>query len=347
MRLARLLATVVVLVVAPSVVWIAATFLLESALTMLVSASVLAAGGIRPRAPSAASLAALLALRAALPRHHADRAVPGLDRPRAGRTLGRAHRGRLLPGCPRALRGALGRDGPAGHAHVHAAVVALRRADARARPRRPAAVLQRPDKLLFLSTAMAVFFWVMAEPLLGALYGPAFVAATAGAAHPRAGGAGRDGHQPLHVRPAGAGRGRSLHPDQHPALRRVSRRAVRPDPRHRARDCRRPPPARRWPGCCSSSSRPGCGWAGRASWPAFRSTGARWCTSGVRRRGPPRVPRAAVPHHGAGGIAVGGRRRGGSRGVRGVRALVVESAPPTRAPTSKYSSAALGLLRRR
>ena len=58
MRLTRLVATVVVLVVAPSVVWIAATFLLESALTLIVAAGVLATGGIRPRAPSRASLTA-------------------------------------------------------------------------------------------------------------------------------------------------------------------------------------------------------------------------------------------------------------------------------------------------
>jgi O-antigen/teichoic acid export membrane protein len=34
------------------------------------------------------------------------------------------------------------------------------------------------DKLLFLSAALAVVFWVLAEPLLETLYGPMFVAAT-------------------------------------------------------------------------------------------------------------------------------------------------------------------------
>ena len=105
MRLTRLVATVVVLVVAPSVVWIAATFLLESALTLIVAAGVLAT----ERHPAAGAVAGepdrLLALRTALPDHHADRAVPGLDRPRAGRALGRAHGRGLLPDRPRALRG--------------------------------------------------------------------------------------------------------------------------------------------------------------------------------------------------------------------------------------------------
>ena len=34
------------------------------------------------------------------------------------------------------------------------------------------------DRLLFLSAALAVVFWVLAEPLLEALYGPSFIAAT-------------------------------------------------------------------------------------------------------------------------------------------------------------------------
>ena len=60
--------------------------------------------GIRARRPSTwDGVDRLLALRAAVPRHHAARADPGLDRPRARRPLGRAHRRRLLPRRARGL----------------------------------------------------------------------------------------------------------------------------------------------------------------------------------------------------------------------------------------------------
>ena len=106
------------------------------------------------------------------------------------------------------------------------------------------------DKLLFLSTAMAVFFWVMAEPLLGALYGPSFVAATPALRILVLAALAATTINPYTLRAAGAGRGRPLHPGQRPALRGVPRRAVRADPRHRFPGSRRRPPARPWPGCC-------------------------------------------------------------------------------------------------
>jgi len=178
MRLTRLVATVVVLVVAPSVVWIAATFLLESALTLIVAAGVLATGGIRPRAPSRASLTAywrfarpfLITTPIALFQDSIDRVLVGRW---AGLTAAGYYQ--VARGLFEALSGVMAPPGMLMFTRL-SSLYAQRTPERDRAARR--LFFSGLDKLLFLSTAMAVFFWVMAEPLLGALYGPSFVAAT-------------------------------------------------------------------------------------------------------------------------------------------------------------------------
>jgi O-antigen/teichoic acid export membrane protein len=178
MRLTRLLATVVVLVVAPSVVWIAATFLLESALTLIVAAGVLAAGGVRPRAPSNTSLAAywrfgrpfLIITPLALIQDSIDRVL-------VGHWAGLVAAGyyQIARGLFEVISGVMAPPGMLMFTRL-SSLYAVRTPERDHAARR--LFFGGLDKLLFLSTAMAVFFWVMAEPLLGALYGPSFVAAT-------------------------------------------------------------------------------------------------------------------------------------------------------------------------
>src|SRR6185436_11394552 len=177
MRLVRLVATVAVLLVAPSVVWIAATFLLESALTLIVSASVLATNGIRP-APSRASLAAywrfarpfLLITPLALVQDSIDRVLVGHW---AG--LVAAGHYQIARGLFEVISGVMAPPGMLMFTRL-SSLYAERTPERDRAARR--LFFSGLDKLLFLSTAMAVFFWVLAEPLLGALYGPSFVAAT-------------------------------------------------------------------------------------------------------------------------------------------------------------------------
>lgn len=178
MRLVRLVATVVVLLVAPSVVWIAATFLLESALTLIVSAAVLATSGIRPAAPSRASLAGywrfarpfLLITPLALVQDSIDRVLVGHW---AG--LVAAGHYQIARGLFEVISGVMAPPGMLMFTRL-SSLYAERTPERDRAARR--LFFSGLDKLLFLSTAMAVFFWVLAEPLLGALYGPSFVAAT-------------------------------------------------------------------------------------------------------------------------------------------------------------------------
>jgi O-antigen/teichoic acid export membrane protein len=178
MRLTRLLATVVVLAVAPSVVWIAATFFLESVLTLIVAAGVLATGGIRPRAPSRTSLAAywrfaspfLLITPLALIQDSIDRVL-------VGHWAGLVAAGyyQIARGLFEVISGVMAPPGMLMFTRLSS--LYAERTTERDRAARQL-FFSGLDKLLFLSTAMAVFVWVMAEPLLGALYGPSFVAAT-------------------------------------------------------------------------------------------------------------------------------------------------------------------------
>ena len=178
MRLLRLVATVVVLVVAPSVTGIAATFLLESALTLIVAASVLAASGIRPRAPSRASLAGywrfarpfLLITPLALVQDSIDRVL-------VGHWAGLVAAGyyQIARALFEVISGVMAPPGMLMFTRL-SSLYAQRTPERDSAARR--LFFSGLDKLLFLSTAMAVFFWVLAEPLLGALYGLSFVAAT-------------------------------------------------------------------------------------------------------------------------------------------------------------------------
>ena len=178
MRLVRLVATGVVLVVAPSVTWIAATFLLESALTLIVAASVLASKGVRPGAPSRASLAGywrfarpfLLITPLALVQDSIDRVL-------VGHWAGLVAAGyyQIARALFEVISGVMAPPGMLIFTRL-SSLYAERTPERDSAARR--LFFSGLDKLLFLSTAMAVFVWVLAEPLLGALYGPSFVAAT-------------------------------------------------------------------------------------------------------------------------------------------------------------------------
>src|SRR5262245_38870174 len=177
MRMVRLVATVVVLLVAPSVTWIAATFLLESTLTLIVAASVLAGSGVRPATPSRASVAAywrfarpfLLITPLALVQDSIDRVLVGHW---AG--LVAAGHYQIARGLFEVISGVMAPPGMLMFTRL-SSLYAERTPERDRAARR--LFFSGLDKLLFLSTAMAVFFWALAEPLLGALYGPSFVAA--------------------------------------------------------------------------------------------------------------------------------------------------------------------------
>jgi O-antigen/teichoic acid export membrane protein len=178
MRLTRLLATVVVLLVAPSIVWIAATFLLETALALVVAATVLGAEGIRPRAPSTASLLAYWRFaRPFLVTTPLALLQDSIDRVLVGRWAGLTAAGyyHVARGVFEALSGVMGRPGMLMFTRLSS--LYAERTPERDRKARTL-FFSGLDKLLFMSAALAVVFWVLAEPLLEALYGPSFIAAT-------------------------------------------------------------------------------------------------------------------------------------------------------------------------
>jgi O-antigen/teichoic acid export membrane protein len=178
MRIMRLVATAIVLVVAPSVAWVAAMFVLESGLTLMVAAGVLATGGVRPRPPSWDSLAGywrfarpfLITTPIALVQDSIDRVLVGRW---AGLTAAGYYH--VARGLFEALSGVMAPPGMLMFTRL-SSLYAERTPERDRQARR--LFFSGLDKLLFLSTALAVVIWVTAEPLLDALYGPSFVAAT-------------------------------------------------------------------------------------------------------------------------------------------------------------------------
>jgi O-antigen/teichoic acid export membrane protein len=178
-RIVRLLSTALLLALAPSLPWIAATFLLEAVLSGLVAAGVLLAHGIPPRRPTRASLA-----------HYWRYARPflvttpialvqdSIDRVLVGRWAGLTAAGyyHVARGLWEALAGVMAPPGLLMFTRL-SALYAERTPDRD----RQARILffSGLDKLLFVSTALAIVFWTLAPTAIALLYGASFVPATA------------------------------------------------------------------------------------------------------------------------------------------------------------------------
>jgi len=176
-RTARVVATAVVLLVAPSLDAVATTFLLESLLTGVAAVTVLAAQGVGPRTPSLASIAGywrfahpfLITTPIAL-------AQDSIDRVLVARWAGLTAAGyyHVARGMWEALSGVMAPPGLLLFTRLSS--LYAERSPERDRQARTL-FFNGLDKLLFLSTALAIVFWTLAEPVLRILYGPAFVGA--------------------------------------------------------------------------------------------------------------------------------------------------------------------------
>jgi O-antigen/teichoic acid export membrane protein len=178
-RLARLVATVLVLLLAPSVTAIAATFLVEGLLTIVVAAGVVSAAGIPLRAPTRTSLGDYWRYaRPFLVTTPLALVQDSIDRVLVGRWAGLTAAGyyHVARGLWEALAGVMAPPGLLLFTRL-SSLYAERTPE---RDRKAAALFfSGLDKLLFVSTALAVAFWALAAPAIALLYGDSFVPATA------------------------------------------------------------------------------------------------------------------------------------------------------------------------
>jgi len=180
-RVARLGVTALVLAVAPSLPWIAATFLLEGVLSGLAAALVLAAAGIRPRAPSRALLADywryarpfLVTTPIALVQDSIDRVLVGHW---AGLTAAGYYH--VARGLWEVLSSVMAPPGMLMFTRLSSLYAT--RTDSGDRAARET-FFHGLDRLLFVSTPLALAFWALAPVGLELLYGPAFLPATTSA----------------------------------------------------------------------------------------------------------------------------------------------------------------------
>jgi O-antigen/teichoic acid export membrane protein len=177
-RSARLAATAVVLAAAPSLPWIAGTFLLEALLTVVVAAGALAARDIRPRAPTRASLADywryarpfLITTPIALVQDSIDRVLVARW---AGLTAAGYYH--VARGLWEALSSAMVPPGMLLFTRLSS--LYAERSEARARAARDT-FFHGLDRLLFVCTPLTLGFWVVAPLAIELLYGAAFLPAT-------------------------------------------------------------------------------------------------------------------------------------------------------------------------
>jgi O-antigen/teichoic acid export membrane protein len=177
-RLVRLLTTALLLALAPSLPWIAATFLLEAVLSGLVGAVVLLARGIPPRRPTRASLAYywryarpfLITTPIALVQDSIDRVLVGRW---AGLTAAGYYH--VARGLWEALAGVTAP--PSLLMFTRLSSLYAERTPERDREAR-VLFFSGLDKILFVSTALAIVFWPLAPTAITVLYGPSFVPAT-------------------------------------------------------------------------------------------------------------------------------------------------------------------------
>jgi O-antigen/teichoic acid export membrane protein len=177
-RLARLAATVLVLAIAPTLTWVAATFLLEPLLTLVVAAVTLAAHGIRPLAPTRAVLVDywhyarpfLVTTPLALIQDSIDRVLVAHW---AGLTAAGYYH--VARGLWEPLAGVIAPPGLLLFTRL-SALYAERTPERDLTARR--LFFSGLDKLLFVATALAIACWTLAGTGIALLYGEAFVPAT-------------------------------------------------------------------------------------------------------------------------------------------------------------------------
>ncbi len=177
-RVARLALTAVVLAVAPTLPWVATTFLLEAVLTIVVAALTLAAHGIRPRAPTRAALADYWRYaRPFLVTTPLALVQDSIDRVLVGRWAGLTAAGyyHVARGLWEALAGVMAPPGLLLFTRL-SSLYAERTPERDLTARR--LFVSGLDKLLFLATALAIACWTLAGTGIALLYGEAFAPAT-------------------------------------------------------------------------------------------------------------------------------------------------------------------------
>ncbi len=177
-RVARLAATAVVLVTAPSLPWVAATFLFESVLTLVVAAATLGALGIRPRAPTWEGVVDYWRYaRPFLVTTPLALIQDSIDRVLVGRWAGLTAAGyyHVARGLWEALTGVMAPPGLLLFTRLSA--LYAQRTEARDRTARDT-FFNGLDRLLFVSTPLALAFWALAPLGIELVYGAAFLPAT-------------------------------------------------------------------------------------------------------------------------------------------------------------------------
>jgi O-antigen/teichoic acid export membrane protein len=177
-RVARLAVTALVLAVAPSLPWIAVTFLLEGVLSVLAAGFVLAAAGVQPRAPSRALLTDYWRYaRPFLVTTPIAMVQDSIDRVLVGRWAGLTAAGyyHVARGLWEVLSSVMVPPGMLMFTRLSALYAT--RTDTGDRAARETFV-HGLDRLLFVSTPLALTFWALAPVGLELLYGPAFLPAT-------------------------------------------------------------------------------------------------------------------------------------------------------------------------
>src|SRR5262245_30372089 len=177
-RVARLVATALVLIAVPNIVWVAATFVLEGLLAWALAALVLAADGIRPRAPTADSVGAYWRFaRPFLITTPISLVQDSIDRVLVARWAGLTAAGyyHVARGLFEALSGVMAPPGML----LFTRLLSLYadRHETRDRAARET-FFNGLDRLLFVSTPLALAFWALAPLGIELLYGPAFAPAT-------------------------------------------------------------------------------------------------------------------------------------------------------------------------
>jgi O-antigen/teichoic acid export membrane protein len=177
-RLARLLATLAVLLWAPRIDWVAATFLLEGTLGGLAAALTLALRhGIVPRFPTRQSfLAYWIYARPFLVNTPLALFQDSIDRVVVGRWAGLTAAGyyHVARGLWEALSGVIA--APATFLFTRLSALYTERSEARRREAREF-FFSGLEKLLFITVPLAFGFWAFAELGIGLLLGPAFLPA--------------------------------------------------------------------------------------------------------------------------------------------------------------------------
>jgi len=177
-RAARLVATLVILAWHPSVTWIAATFTLEAVGSAIAAAALLArAYAIRPRRPTAASLHGYWDYaRPFLVTTPISLVQDSVDRFLVGRWAGLTAAGHyhVARGLWEVLAGLVAPPGLMLFTRL-SSLYAVRTPEGDREAR--AVFFRGLDKLLFVSTAVALALWALGAVVIEALYGPSFTPA--------------------------------------------------------------------------------------------------------------------------------------------------------------------------